>query len=92
MAQAAEAAGASAKTVAALRQDVETRRDERQTVGGRLDAARAKAQRTVRLAEEARAALAKATARLQEAERAEHEAAKECADIETSLAVTGSAA
>ena len=82
VAKAAEAAGASSESLAALQRDAEQRR----SAGGRLDSARAKAARAARVADEARAAAQAAEKRATEAEMAERAAAKELAEVEASLA------
>ena len=86
VAHAAEAAGASAQSIAALRHDAEARREERRTPGGRLDAARARAARTARQAEEATAAAQAATAKAEEAAQAAAAAAAELVAVEAELA------
>ena len=86
VAQVAAAAGASPGAVEALRQDAAARRVERQSAGGRLDAARARASRTQRQAADARAALAAVEQRAQEAEQTARVAQEELAEIEASLA------
>ena len=86
MAAAAAAAGASASTVDALRKDADAQRDERRSAGGRLDAARAKAARAQRLADEASQAARIAAARAADAEAAATIAAAELREVEASLA------
>ena len=86
VAEAALAAGASQGAVEALRQDAAARRAERQTAGGRLDAARAKVARVTRQAEEAREALAAAERRAREAEQAAQAAEAELAAVEAAVA------
>ena len=61
-------------------------REERRSAGGRLDAARAKAARSAREAEDARAALEAATKKVAAAAKAEEEAKAELASVETDLA------
>ena len=84
--QAAVAAGASPNAIAALRQDEAAQKAERQTAGGRLDAARARVARTARAFEEAQAELAAAEARAKEAEQESQRAAAELTAVEADLA------
>ena len=86
--KAAEAAGASPESLAALRQDAEQRR----SAGGRLDAARAKAARAARVAEEARSAASSAAQRASDAEAAAQAATKELAEVEASVSAASATA